>query len=135
VVLPGCPSHVQPAAGLHVVATRGTVEESPSVEAAAGKLRPDIDLPGAVRWVRRRLQGIRTSLLILLTVLPGRLGTSAQIRDVRKVLQTERCLVSLREVGSVQLSSLPRPLGFRPWRERTIEGERPLQHKTGPDPP
>jgi hypothetical protein len=112
-----------------------TVEESPSIEAAAGKLRPDIDLPGAVRWVRRRLQGIRASLLILLTVLPGRLGTSAQIVDVRKVLQTERCLVSLREVGSEHLSSLPRPLGFRPWRERTFEGERPVQHKTGPDPP
>ena len=42
------------------------VEESRSVEAAAKKLRPEIEVAGAVRWVRRRLQGVRDSLLILL---------------------------------------------------------------------
>ena len=34
------------------------VEASRSVEAAADVLRPDIELPGAVRWVRRRLSPI-----------------------------------------------------------------------------
>jgi hypothetical protein len=112
-----------------------TVEESPSVEVAAGKLRPDINLPGAIRWVRRRLQGVRASLRSLLTLLPGRLGTSAQVLEVRRVLQTERCLVTLRDMGDVHLWLLPRPLGFHPWRHRTLECETPLQHKTGPDPP
>ena len=111
------------------------VEESPSVEVAAGKLRPDIDLPGAMRWVRRRLNGVRTSLRILLTLLPGRLGTNGRLLEVRTTLQTERCLVMLREIAAFHLQVLPRPLGFCPAGHRTIECESPLQHKTGPDPP
>ena len=66
------------------------VEESRSVEAAAKKLRPEIEVAGAVRWVRRRLQGVRDSLLILLTLLPDRLGTKARLVEVRSILASER---------------------------------------------
>ncbi len=51
----------------HVVAT---VETARSVEAAADVLRPDINLPSAVRWARRRLMPIRLALLTLVTLLP-----------------------------------------------------------------
>ena len=111
------------------------VEESRSVEAAAKKLRPEIEVAGAVRWVRRRLQGVRDSLLILLTLLPDRLGTKARLVEVRSILASERALVALREIGAPHLHVLPRPLGFRPAGIRTSKSEDRLQHKTGADPP
>jgi len=111
------------------------VEESASVEVAAQALRPDIDVPGAIRWVRRRLQGVRASLLILLTLLPGRLGSKAELLEARRILETERCLVRLREIAAPHLQALPRPLGFRPWQRRTTECDSRFQHKTGTDPP
>ena len=111
------------------------VEGSASVEAAASALRPDIELPGAVRWVRRRLKGVRTGLLALLTLMPARLGTKVDLRAVRAELSTERALVALREIGAAHLSRLVRPLGFRPPRSERAPGEERVQHKTGPDPP
>lgn len=111
------------------------VEESPSVEKAAQKLRPDLELAGALRWVRRRVRGVHASLWILLTLLPGRLGSTARLVEVRTLLSTQRCLVMLRAVGAAHLHALPRPLGFRPLGARTSKREERLQHKTGPDPP
>jgi len=111
------------------------VEESASVEAAAKKLRPDLEVAGAVRWVRRRVQSVRASLVILLTLLPGSLGTEARLVEVRRILATERGLVALRAIGAVHLHALPRPLGFRPAGARTSKREERLQHKTGADPP
>jgi len=111
------------------------VEGSASVEAAASALRPDIELPGALRWVRRRVAGVRTALLALVTLLPARLEARVELRAVRAELQTERALVALREIGAPHLSRLVRPLGFRPPRSGRGHGEERLQHKTGPDPP
>jgi len=111
------------------------VEGSSSVEAAASVLRPDIELPGAVRWVRRRLMGVRTALLALVTLLPARLGAKVELRAVRVELETERALLALREIGSTHLPVLVCPLGFRPSRTERTQGEERIQHKTGPDPP
>jgi hypothetical protein len=111
------------------------VEGSASVEAAASALRPDIELPGAVRWVRRRLRGVRAALLALVTLLPGRLGTKVELMAVREVLVTERALLALREIGAGHLSFLVRPLGFQGPRRERVQGEERVQHKTGPDPP
>jgi hypothetical protein len=111
------------------------VEGAASVEAASAALRPDIELPGAVRWVRRRLTGVRTALLALVTLLPARLGSRTELVAVRTELRSERALVALREIGAAQLLRLARPLGFRPLRSGRAESEERLQHKTGPDPP
>lgn len=109
--------------------------ESNGVEAAAGEMRPEIELPGVMRWVRRRRDGIRAALLALLTAMPGRLGGVAEVRAVRAVLGTDRTLVALREIGSDYLHTLPHPLGFRPSRAGGAERDPPIQHETGPDPP
>lgn len=111
------------------------VEGAASVEAAASALRPDIELPGAVRWVRRRLMGVRIGLLALLTLLPARLGSKPELSAVRAELASQRALVALREIGAAHLPRLVRPLGFRPPRSGRAQGEERLQHKTGPDPP
>ena len=112
-----------------------TVEESRSVEAAASALRLEVELPGALRWVRRRLSGVRAALLALITLMPGRLGTVPEVRAVRAILGTERALRALREIGAAHLPTLPRPLGFRPAPRRAAGGDGRFQHETGPDPP
>jgi hypothetical protein len=109
--------------------------ESVGVEAAAQELRPEVELPGVMRWIRRRRAGVRAALLALLTALPGRLGTVPEVRAVRAVLGTDRALVALREIGSVYLPRLPCPLGFGPLPRRGGEREPRFQHETGPDPP
>ncbi len=111
------------------------VEESRSMEDAAQKLRPDLEVAGALRWVRRRVQGVHASLRVLLTLRPGRLGSTARLVEVRRSLSTVRCLVALREIGAAHLHALPRPVGFRPFSVRTSKRDKQLQHETGPDPP
>lgn len=111
------------------------VEGHRSVEAAASVLRPDIELPGAVRWVRRRTVGVYAALLALLTLMPGRLGTEARVRKIQAVLQTQRALLAARELGAARLDALPRPLGFGPAPGRRNGQRFGRQHKMGHDPP
>lgn len=112
-----------------------TVEGARSVEAAAAVVRPDIELPGACRWVRRRLVGVRAALMALITLMPGQLGPRARVTAIRQLLSTERALVALREIGAAQLQNLSRPIGFRRPGGGRAERENHLQHETGPDPP
>jgi hypothetical protein len=105
------------------------------VEHAASQLRPEVQLPGAVRWLARRRRGINAALLAVVTLLPGQLGQQANLSALRSVLGSERALVLLREIGDAHLGALPRPLGFgRRCRPRGVR-ERAVQHETGPDPP
>lgn len=110
--------------------------ESIGVEPAAQALRVDeVDLPGALRWLRRRRSGVRAAVVALITAMPTRLGTVPEVRAVRAVLGTDRALASLREIGADHLQALPHPLGFCPPLGRRPECGTPLQHETGPDPP
>jgi len=113
------------------------VEKSKSVEAAADALRPpEISLPSAVRWVRRRLAPVRAALLAIFTLMPQMFaGYVPTIFEARRILCTTSALLTLREIAADRLATLPPPLGFgprvKPWRRRR---ER-LQHKVGADPP
>lgn len=111
-------------------------EQASSLEALCNTERLDIELPGALRWVRRRVQGVHDTL----TTLKGLLGepfiavaptlTAFGIR-----LGVTEVLVALRGIAAPWLAMLPAPLGFAPWRrggERV--GETRQQH-AGPDPP
>lgn len=110
--------------------------ESAGVEAAAHALRVgQVELPGALRWLRRRRRGVRAAVLALMTMLPERLGMLPEVRALRSVLDTERALVALRGIGADHLQSLPAPLGFRSLSADGAEREVGRQHKTGPDPP
>lgn len=109
--------------------------ESKGIEAAAQDLRPEIDLPGVMRWVRRRRDAVRATLLALITALPGRLGGVARVQAVRAVLETDRALVVLREIGADHLHALSYPLGFCRHGRLRAERDRVTQHETGPDPP
>lgn len=89
-------------------------EGARSVEAAADKVRLEVELPGAVRWLRRRLGPVRAALLVLVTVIPGVVGGKPSLVAMREHLKTERVLVRLRELGRAKLSELPPPVGFGP---------------------
>ncbi|MFQ5515841.1 MAG: hypothetical protein ACE5E8_02105 [Acidimicrobiia bacterium] len=95
------------------------VERAPSQEKAAERFRTDIELPGALRWMRRRLKGIRLSLPALIGLLPSLLfGSRPTIADFRLAVGVEPVLPELRETGSRFLHCLPPPLGFGPRPER-----------------
>jgi hypothetical protein len=85
-----------------------------SMEAAADALRgPDVSLPGAVRWLRRRIRAVRMALAHVMpeTVIGAAARGSAPERDLAK----GRVLLGLRRSLSPQiLDTIPAPLGFRP---------------------
>lgn len=91
-----------------------TVEHARSVEAAADRLRPDITLAAAVRWIRRRVRPIRLALLTVVTLLPDRFTGDARLAAVCTALATASALVALRTAAAGHLAALPPPLGFHP---------------------
>jgi hypothetical protein len=112
------------------------LSEAVGVEAAAQAVRvEEVELPGALRWLRRRRGGVRAALLALVTAMPGRLGTVAEVRALRSVLGTQRALVALRGIGADHLHALPHPVGFGPTVHRRAQRDAASQHETGPDPP
>lgn len=88
------------------------VESSSSQEEAAFTLRPEIELPSALRWLRRRLKYVDE----VLTILKGLLVTecSAELHSFRKVYKTKNVLTGLRHIARDYLQSLPPIVGFGP---------------------
>lgn len=93
------------------------VDSAPSMAAAADSLRP-ADAPRAVtsisamRWVRRRVQRVRSALLALVTLYPDVLGCAPTLRAMRAHLGTERVLVTLRSLAAASMDALSPPLGL-----------------------
>lgn len=109
-------------------------EAAQTVERAADELRPDIQFPGRVRWVRRRLSAVRSLLVTLVTLMPERLPVAPNLGAVRGHLGTEHALEALRAEAQPHLAVLRSPLGFLPppWGGGPRGGHR--QHETGADP-
>jgi hypothetical protein len=114
----------------HVVAT---VEGARSVEAAADVLRPEITLPAAVRWIRRRLSPVRRALLAIVTLLPELFTGDARLAAVRLALETSAALVALRTHAAPHLATLPTPLGFSPHARRRDARPSARPHGMGAD--
>lgn len=107
------------------------VEGASSIEQASAALRPDITLPSAVRWVRRRLGPMRSALLAIVTLLG--LGCAATLGGVRASLGSHVTLAELRARVAARLASLGPPLGLGPRGSRRRARDGPFQHKAGPD--
>ena len=110
----------------HVAAAR-------SVEAAADTLRPDIELPSAVRWIRRRLSLVRAALVIAVSLLPELLVAEASLGTLGVAWETDRVLVVLRGRVASHLVLLPPPLGFGPRPIRRPIRAPARQHAMGAD--
>jgi hypothetical protein len=114
---------------------RGT-EQARSREAACAGLRLDIELPGALRWMGRRVESVHSALHLLRGLLPERFsGCEATLAGFGERLKVADVLVSLRRIGEDFLQMLPKPLGFRPRREPGGARHGGRQHGAGADPP
>ena len=73
-------------------------EQAPSLSAAGDALRPDpVELPGAMRWVERRVRLVHHVLRLVIGLLPQCLARCvAEMRAVRARLDTDTALVALR---------------------------------------
>ena len=112
-------------------------EQAQSLAAAANALRRDaVELPGAMRWVERRVRLVHHVLTIVIGLLPEPLARCiAEMGAVRTRLETETALRALRTLVAEQLPVLPAPLGFRPHRLGKTNRNPAPQHNMGPDPP
>jgi hypothetical protein len=118
-----------------VEATVRAVERAPSLETACRDLRPEIELPGVLRWTRRRVQGVRAALQARKGLLPDRFPCAPTLAAFAACLGVAEVLLALRAVGEPFLQELPSPLGLRPRPQPGGEGGRARQQTAGPDPP
>ena len=98
-------------------------------------LRLQIELPGVLRWVRRRVQAIYTSLNTLKGLMPERFaGCEPRLDAFAAHLGVDGVLSVLRQIAAPYLPSLPAPLGFSPLHRCGGEQDRSHQQSVGPDP-
>ena len=136
-LLPDCLAARLPGTLSDLEAVAVAAEGARSVEAAANALRPDaVELPGALRWVRRRVRLVHNVLVRVIGLIPDCLsGCAVLMGAVRERLASDRALMELRDLVSGQLRALPAPLGFQP-HGLGVGGRKPVfQHSMGPDPP
>jgi hypothetical protein len=135
-LLPDCLSSQLPGTLAELEAVVAQVEQGRNLEATCSQLRLDIELPGALRWVRRRVQAVQATLLILRGLVP------AVFQACEPTLQSFAChlgvdpvLPALRSIAMPWLPVLPPPLGLRPRPRRRAEANDRHQQSVGPDPP
>lgn len=85
-------------------------DTSVSQEQAAEALRPDITLPSALRWLRRRIKYVRE----ILNILAGLLCTQCppDLPCFREKCSVKSVLPYLRALAEDHLQSLPSIIGF-----------------------
>ncbi len=112
-------------------------ERATSLAAAADTVRRDpIELPGAMRWLQRRIRLVRRALAQARSVLPEHLaGCPATVLAFRSRLGTDAALVWLREMATPQLAALPTPLGYARHPVAPGHPVLPFQQRMGRDPP
>jgi hypothetical protein len=77
------------------------VEQAAGLEAACQELRLDIELPGALRWVRRRVQAVHASLHLLKGLLAELFATCpATLTAFSERLGVGQVLLALRHIGA-----------------------------------
>ena len=119
-----------------VEAVVAAADAAPTQEAASEALRPDIELPGALRWVRRRIRLVHAGLAAVIGHLPGLLARcEPTVPSVRSALGAEVAVVCLRYRAAQHLRHLPPPRGFGPRPAGRRPSPTALQQATGPDPP
>lgn len=91
------------------------VEQANSINTAAEQLRPDIELPGVLRWIRCRIKGIQSALAIIKELYSERFtGCQLTITAFSQHINGNDVLFALREIAASHLVVLAPPLGFKP---------------------
>jgi hypothetical protein len=134
--LPDCLSARLPGTLAEVEAVVGRVEQAGSLESACSGLRIEIELPGVLRWVRRRVQAVHGALTTIKGLMPERFaGCEPLLGAFAGHLGVDGVLPVLRQIAVPYLSSLPAPLGFSPRHRCGGEPDGSRQQPAGPDPP
>lgn len=134
-LLPDCLAARLPGTLHEVEAVVRAGEQAPSLEAACRDLRPEIELPGVMRWARRRVQAVQAALQALKGLLPDRFPCPATLAAFAACLRVTEVLVALRPLGEPFLPNLSPPLGFLPPRPSGGGCAGADQQPVGPDPP
>lgn len=135
-LLPDCLSSRLPGTLMEAETVINQIEAAPSQEAAADNMRPEIGLPGILRWMRHRLFLIRASLILLIDLIPSLSNNDqATLSSLRAALGVEFVLPHFRELAASHLDILPPPLGFGPRPQKKYRGKSRFQQQTGTDPP
>jgi hypothetical protein len=117
-------------------ATVLAVEQAPSRAAAAGQLRTEIELPGALRYLDRLCDSVHGALSAIRGLEPDRFETVAPtLQAFTAVLGAGSVLMRLRELVARYLAQLTTPFGFNPHRHSPGAAVPRRQHPMGPDPP
>ena len=117
-------------------ATVLVVEQAPSRAAAAGQLRTEIELPGALRYLDRLCDSVHGALSAIRGLEPDRFETVAPtLQAFTAVLGAGSVLMRLRELVARYLAQLTTPFGFDPHRHSPGAAVPRRQHPMGPDPP
>ena len=112
------------------------VEAAPSLWSAADRLRPDIELPSAIRWTRRRVGAVRRCLTALRGLMPQTFASAPiTLSAFAAAIGVEPMLPGARAVAVEYLQQLPKPLGFGPLVVLGGEVTLSMQQPMGPDPP
>ncbi len=119
----------------HVEEVADEVEQVGCVETAAHIVRgPDVDLPGAIRWTRRRVKYVRNTLVVLIGLLPEVFaGCQPTLASFRQALGVTWVLPALREIAAQHLASLASPVGFAPRQPPHGGSQKRQQHEAGAD--
>jgi len=112
------------------------VEQANSLTTVAGQLRPDIELPGVMRWIRRRVKAVQASLVLVKDLNPERFaGCQPTIAAFRQHIAEVEVLPALREIAALHLAILTPPLGFQSSPNNGDKHKRCHQQQRGADPP
>ena len=112
------------------------VEQAPSRPAAAGQLRTEIELPGALRYLDRLCRAVHGALATVRGLEPERFAAVAPtLAGFATVLGAGSVLTSLRTWVARYLPQLPTPFGFDPHRNALDGAVARHPHRMGPDPP
>ena len=112
------------------------VEQAPSRMAAAGQLRTEIELPGALRYLDRLCRAVHGALAAVRGLEPECFEAVAPtLMGFAAVLGAGSVLIPLRTRVARYLPQLPTPFGFDPHRSCLGAAAARRQHPMGPDPP
>lgn len=96
------------------------VEKHPTLSSAAESIRPDIELQGALRWLRRRLNYANQILKVAAGIL-NPVGFK-DLRQLQKLFKVSFILPHLRGQLNDHLYKMPHILGLIPPRIEPVGG-------------
>ena len=111
-------------------------QRTTSIEAVAATLRADIEVQGAVRWVRRRVVAVAIALTVLKGLRPDVFGgVEPTLGGVRAALGVAEVLPAVRLSVGAQLRAMPPYVGLGARHRGGDSGQRDRQQGAGADPP